>query len=676
MSNEVFAYFKTINHTNTLSVSSYALPFCVFKFILNFSGIEDLGILSNKQILWDYGDGTTGTSLTGIHAYSLPGTYQVTCYLFDENGNPYLNTYSRNVIVYNYITDQISLSTVNTTQYVLTAGRISYPILVSRTNSYQTYNDNAKYTIVPFASGANLTQSYFDSASGLLYGHLEKYNSFYIEQETPSGNIELVETDKIETPSTKIYCKLVNGQVIRSTENDPLAVFCGVSGERVVYFKEDVPQLVKLYFGFDDSTFDLNTSTIGLSCVVEPNTNYNSLSITSNGIDGEGNLLSSFLLTSDKFKDQKIHFVTKVKDKDWYTIKDISITNCINVLSSDTGIINSTFYIQSSSNGCIKGYVIPHDTGENAFIYSGITLQSPTISSYPLSGSSNKFNIIDTVDKLAKKGEDIDMLDKYKSLRFQELFLNKINLFDNFLGTIVGTLSSDQNSLGKKVYEKITNFVDNTSNIEKCEVAQLVSILQSVGEQNIRFEKVNFNFPVALKRLVDLLSIKHSKLFGARNTFDLDFYNYGNQLLGNNLGSKISNTLTYTVSAGNDLVALEKYSSTFKKLNTFIPLSAASLSGNYISTYPLSAYNHDWGWYLILNDDFQPEDIDKYYIFFNHNAYQNDIEDSVINFDDPNTTIQHSASSYTEWTRDNGTIDKLISYELALGLGLISSLSA
>lgn len=789
MSNETYAYFKVYNHTNQLGVSSYALPFCNYKFVLELNAIEAGGLLSNKQVLWDYGDGTTAITLTGSHAYSQPGTYQVTCYLYDNDGEAYLNTYARNVVVSNYITDMISLSVANTSIVMLTAGRIDVPILVTRTNSYQSYTGQ-DITIVPYASGVNISPSYFDSASAQLYGHLEKYHAFYIEQQTKSGDTELVETEYIVTPSTKIYCKLLNGVVIHTTSDDPYAFFCGTSGQSLIYFKEDVAQgnmitayqlsgwsawpeksgvfniyptgepyewtesgntinqvralssneiiayasgdtttwfimstyngvdaygfgiggfinyynplevytneliggvgvgvmsavnifesasPVNLYFGFKSDTFDLNTSTIGLSTTIVPNEHFDTISITSNGIDGEGTESLVFDLNTNKFVGQKINFVAKIKDPDWYTIKSGRITSYTTALSTLTAPVDSTFTITSSANGYLKGYVVPNEAATDAFISITFTLCALDTTTTTISGTSDTFNILGSVTKLAKKGEDIDMLDKYKSLRFQELFLNKINLFDNFLGTIVGTISSDQNSVGKKVYEKIANFVDNNSNIDKCEIPQLVSILQSIDDQNILFEKVNFNYPVALKRLIDLLSIKHSKLFGARNTFDLDFYNYGNQLMGNNLGSRITDPLTYTITAGTDLVALEKYSGTFKKLNTYTPLSSESLSGQYTSQYPLSTYDEDWGWYLILNDDFVPSDFSKYYIFFEHENYVNDIEESVINFDDGNTTLQHSQSSYSDWIADNGTIDTLVNYQLALGLGLVSALSS
>jgi hypothetical protein len=834
MSNTTYAYFDVYNHTGSLGISSYALPFCKFQFVLDLDTIENEGVLSNQEILWDYGDGTTGTSLTGSHTYTDPGAYQVTCYLYDNNGEAYLNTYARTVQVINFVTDMVSLSVSNTTNYTLTAGKITLPILVTRTNSYQDYSDDQNYTIVPYASGSTVSQNYFDSLSSQLYGHLGKYSSFYVERKTRAGDTELVEVENLNIEGTKLYCKLVSGEVIFTKETDVNAFFCGTSGSELVYFKDDIPsnqfymvnwsvayytltgtsiadgtiinypfwskdyefdtnsttepsftavdisadqslsaaaiawvnaltayesgvftyyyvsggtfavrltdpsaitffsgsttttgaqvmheatlspnsigndtyvraanqQPVNLYFGFDPDIFTANTATLGLSAEIQPNRDYSALSITSNGIDGEGSQLSTFDLNTNKFAGQKVHFVAKVKDSDWYTIKDVEFTGYTNTLYVTTTTwaslpsiqaLSATFVIQSSANGYLKGYVIPHEPGNDVYIDCAVSLSSNNSLGASLTGQSTKFNVLGTQNRintddplfsyteqtfpaLAKQGEDVDMLQNYKDLRFQELFLDQINLFDNFLGSIVGTISSDQTSIGKKVYEKISNFVDNHGNITKCDLPQLISMLQSVDEQNVLFEKANFNYPTELKRLINLLSINHSRLFGTTNKFNKDFYNYGNSLQGKNLGNKIT-TLTYTITAGTPIVALERYSGKFKLLNTQVPLSAASLSAS-DTTYPLSAYSADWGWYLILNNSFQATDLDKFYTFFEFKTNTNpEIEESVINFDDGNTTLAHTTSSYPNWVATNGTMESVIAYTITRGLNLVGDLT-
>jgi hypothetical protein len=708
MSKHTYAYYEVYNHTDQLGISSYALPFCEFTFLLDLDSIEDEGLLSNREILWDYGDGTQTYGLTGSHAYTEPGAYQVTCYLYDNQGEAYLNTYSRELQVINFIPDGISLS-ASTSSIQLTAGKIRNPFLVSRTNSYQTHKETNTYTIVPFASGSTVSTNFFDSASANLYGHLEKYSAFYTEQELSDGTLEYVEIPEIITESTDLYCKLTEGEVIMTASDDIGSFFCGTSGSSLVYFKDDEPSYdapVYLFFGFKSDVFNVNTSSIGLSCTIANNLDLDHITITSNGIDGEGATLSTFNLFNNKFQGQNIHFILRTKDSENFTIKNVYYTltgvSLLKSVSASTGSyisehtgFEAVITEGSATTGYLKGYVTALTAANMAYLSAVATVrdvsntalletavESDIFKLYGLEDKSfvqnNRLYTESKVPTVAKQNEDIDMLDRYKDLRFQDLFQGKINLFDNFLGSIVGTISSNQNSIGKKIYERISNFVDNNSNIDTCDIAQLLSILQSVGEPNVSFEKVNFNYPSSFKRLVDLLSIKHSKLFGTTNTFDMDVYNYGNSLQGKNLGNKINNTLTYTITAGSDLIALERFSGTFKKVDTWTPLSASSLSAyttlsSSNAQYPLSAYDDDWGWYFILNDNYTFTDLDKYYTLFEFIPTSNPMKvESIINFDDPNTTLMQSESSYSTWVEDNGTIDAMIAHQLSLGLGLIS----
>lgn len=683
MSNETYVYFDVYNHKNQLGTDSYALPFCKFKFVPKLASSQDSTILSNTKALWLFGDGSTSQSITATHAYDKPGIYHVYCYFYDVEGNTYLNKFTRSVVVKDYVDDRVSVSIPPIQALAgltLSAGRITTPITVSRANSFRSYTDNVNYSIMPFASGSNLSTSYFQGASALLYSHLEKYHSFYTRELSENRIVEYVEAKTITTPSTKLYCKLGATNVMMTSSTDPDAFFCGTSGQKIVYFKDDVAsEQINLFFGFEGLNFDYNTSTVGLSCVMLPNRDYNVLSVTSNGIDGEGTVDSTFAIDTNKFMGSKVAFVAKIKDAGWYTVKDVDITDAsFDLIDTATNSsVDSDIVIDNMANGYIKGYFRSNAVVQNAILQAYVEIDGGSES---LSGVSSEFSILDSNNTYAitKHGEDFDMHGSYKELGFQDLFTDQTVLLDDFLGSIVGGLSSNPNSIGKKVYEKITNFVDNNSNIEKCNIAQLVSLLESIGDENILFEKSNFNFPSRLKRLIDLLSIKHSKLFGGANNFELDFYNYGNSSInqGKNLGNKID-TLNYTISAGTSIVALEKFSNTFRLLDTYQPLSAITVQQTLSAhpsmlTYPLSTYSADWRWYLVLNDSFTPADINKYYSFFEYVPTASPtIHDSVINFTDVNNTIPPTLSSYAAWTEDNGIIDTIISNQLYSGLALL-----
>ena len=49
----------------------------------------------DREILWDFGDGTKIKGLTATHTYKNPGSYSVTCTCFDADENPYKNSYPK-----------------------------------------------------------------------------------------------------------------------------------------------------------------------------------------------------------------------------------------------------------------------------------------------------------------------------------------------------------------------------------------------------------------------------------------------------------------------------------------------------------------------------------------------------------------------------------------------------
>jgi hypothetical protein len=148
---------------------------------------------------------------------------------------------------------------------------------------------------------------------------------------------------------------------------------------------------------------------------------------------------------------------------------------------------------------------------------------------------------------------------------------------------------------------------------------------------------------------------------------------------GINLGNKLDalTTILTAGSAAQDIVAYEKFSNIYRRINTDA-LSSSNLQ--FIDankqTYALSAYNNYWGWGLILPADFAAADFDKYYLFYKYNnVTQGTILDNIINWDDANTTINRSVSSYNDWSKDNGTMQLLLANALFAGLNLFSTIS-
>ena len=134
------------------------------------------------------------------------------------------------------------------------------------------------------------------------------------------------------------------------------------------------------------------------------------------------------------------------------------------------------------------------------------------------------------------------------------------------------------------------------------------------------------------------MSLSYNKFRGSKNKFDENFDPKGTttkEIYGKNLGPEIS-SLTYEVTAGNDLVAYEKYSNSYLRLNTFQPLSSLSgintgkISGN-SNTYMLSDYSTEvtnsslsggntWGWPLILPSTYNIDTVNNFYEFYSLSA--------------------------------------------------------
>ena len=69
-----------------------------------------------------------------------------------------------------------------------------------------------------------------------------------------------------------------------------------------------------------------------------------------------------------------------------------------------------------------------------------------------------------------KHNEDFDFEENIKDMRFQEILLDKNIFFNDFIGTIFGNVSSRYDLLGKKLYEKVFNFVSNNADIDMCDI--------------------------------------------------------------------------------------------------------------------------------------------------------------------------------------------------------------
>jgi len=667
-----YTYFDSLNFANVVATSGYSLEISPFTFRPRI----DNSIYSNDRISWDFGDGTTSTAVTATHYYKLPGRYKVTMYLYDGEGKSYLNSSHLFINVYDYISDSIVLSATNLKFNTSVVARNVFDVY--RYNSWQTYSALSAngYTIQLSVSGNNapfITQEEYDKQK---YGHLSKYSQFFqLQYNTRTGLEEFVAADKILTDNVTLFARLTNSEINLCQESDEGAIFVGTSGRATCSFKDDIPTqtnptAIFAFFNnahfYDNDNIDIeyldsqrsvhstNAQTFYCTTTASPPAG---LSITSTG-------LSSMQINPIQFVNTRIPFVVNIIDeydapcKFCFNLKRLcnigtlsANTIQLSAIDSSTSTVISAAFVNNfeiftnEDVGIYKGYCsfsVPQ-TGVRLSVVAAV---SSVFGEQTLSAVSNEFSVLRNDNDIAKIGENFDWANTYKSYRFQENLLTKDIFFDDFLGTIVGNVSASTDSIGKRIQSKINNFVDNTQNIDSCNIQALYSHIQLLQAFSKQFERYNFSVPADLARLMDILSIKQSKLWGKQNEFNLSFDSKGyihSNIYGINKGDELdvlTTILTAGSSAGN-IVAYERFSDTYKLINTDI-LSSANI--NFIDsenlTYPLSAYNDYWGWGLVLPNNFDPIYFDQYYKFYEYlDNRQEEYLDGIINWSDNNNTL-------------------------------------
>jgi len=681
--NSAYADFSVVDYTgSSTSLSSYNLSITPLSFIPIIP--DELG--TNTNIVWDLGDTNKSTELNTSYYYKQPGLYTVRLFIYDIYNQAILADVSKNILIKDYIEDTFNVS--YSTEFLLSSCVLSNSIRINQSLPYYYTNSTINYRV----SGAN-SSNYFEMDRN-KYNHLGRYNALLSKDYIPSSNTyELVELKSINLPLTALYVHLENNTLVTSLTSNSSSIIAGFSGAQDFYYRDDIP-VSRFDINFSRQYNNIvNSTNITLSGRVDESTSINKLSITSNGLDGDSEPLSSFNIHSTKFVNTQIPFVIKLKDANNNTIKNTNpfilsgANNIINIsLIGNDSVKLSSYTIKSlqstltslSSGGYFRGYFEYTDTitqpitglSLSARATGIVTTLGSNISS--ITGVSTKFDIVPfNYYNLYKKGEDFDGEANYKSLRFQESLLDKDKFFGDFLGSIFGGAAPDTEALSKKINERILNFIDNTSNIDTAEIVRLLSFSNMLDNANTIFDQNLLDFPNKIQRLVSLLSIKRSKLFGFKNQFAENFNNLNiinSDTYGLNLGAQVD-PYTYPVIPGNHIVAYEKFSNQYTLLNTYQPLAlsttlstASILTEESIdilteseleilseSAYNIIDYNESWGWPLILPSGFTQSDIPLFYDFYEYNdIYANNYIGGVLdmNITDVEPTQQSLESIY------------------------------
>jgi hypothetical protein len=283
-----------------------------------------------------------------------------------------------------------------------------------------------------------------------------------------------------------------------------------------------------------------------------------------------------------------------------------------------------------------------------------------------ITGSSNLFNIYPNGGQynIAKINENWNASGFYDSLRYQETLIDKQVFFDQFLGVIVGGLNAQPYELGKTVYEKIANFVDNNADITKVNVNSLLSFCE---ELTVQFEQYNLTLPPQLSRLVDMLSIKQSILWGNSNKYALNFdpqgTTFNNNTYGINLSSRID-PLTGTIINGTPIVAQELFSGNYKLVNNNILIDTLPFTRFYIINVIDAGESTSNGIYITPSDvlSFDTSGTSLVYTSSNNNVIEWNNDSSIW------TLYDDAYGGITYYTYDDITLNGTVTWTVSSSL--------
>lgn len=685
-----YLYFYVKDYTGVYSTSGYTLPISPFTFIPILDDVSDTNI-SNTNIYWDFGDGTISRDITATHYYTTPGIYYVSCLFLANSGRGYESMFKQSISVRDFYSDTLILSA--SIDKVNSAAHIDTTLLLSRINSWQSYSSNKKYTISLYTSGEGATPLDIDTYNSDKFAHLKPNSRFLAyEYNDNTASYELAPVNSITTYNDRLlYVCLTPSGIVPCLSSTLGATFAGTSGQRLFYFTDDMPSseisIIAYFNSLDfkdryssshytpDSIYPIlhqsNTATYSLS--FDDNQIPLYLSITSNGIDGEETNITSFNITAEKYTNQTIPFVVKVKDDQRYTIKsskvllleEVGLTeDTVNVALVDSNNVTLTDVIIESNFGILSSELYGgffRGTLKSSKPYTNVRISaSAIVRGVLITGLSDVFSIYENSQySIGKINENFDASAQFQTYVFQESFQDYYRFFNDLIGTSLGDSNSDPTYLGKKIYERISNFTNNLASVDTCTIEALKSMYSMLGEDFYAFHKFNFNYPAEINRLIEIFSIRFSKLKGGRNKFNQYFQDKGYSNVdvkyGRNRGKEL-NILTTILTAGSasqPIVAYERFSEQYTLLNTNILSSAyTSFIDPTMQTYALSSFNKWWGWELVLPVSYNIHDIQKYYNFYEYKPGVDDTQlEGIINWSDSFTTINESLSSIYEWDK-------------------------
>lgn len=412
-----------------------------------------------------------------------------------------------------------------------------------------------------------------------------------------------------------------------------------------------------------------DTSVYAPTILTNPNENTDETALEGIGVDQRGNV---FVLNSIENK-VYVFSISGIIFKDSFYVnpKGFNFYPSLTGINTTTNIEYSQYAKSIQASGDWTGFnwlnkyefQTPKFIITDKYVYivtrGGILLgaiptqfysQETSVYGLTIGGNSSNLNFLVNPSDAYKINENFNLSDNFYDLAFTPTLNNSNFLFNKFLPSLIGDLGHED--LGVKSYEKIANFVSNTSDVDTCGIDELYSIADSINENT---DDYMISYPRDVKRLMNIASINQSRLWGSTHMNQNNFSKPSNDGTLNR-GDLVSNS--YFVTAGTPLVlktiSLEQY--------RFIPTGYI----NGLSSYPLSSLANFLG--------LDQKDWNQFYEFYEFiPSTSTKYNNNVIDWNNPKTTLNQNLTSYFDWVGFEQTIDQLFSYQLYDGLGLLNN---
>ncbi len=610
---------------------------------------------SNKSgTNWALGDGTIVKALSNTynHTYTEPGIYKVSL----------LNSTETSAItVFNYLPESLSFEAVTTTA----TPAASTCIVLNLTSNYAGPHEIDFYAIN--------SNSFPYNEKGGLWAHLNPQWRFV------DSNGQLA--NKISVEGTAVYYNSASGVTF-----NPDDVFIGTTSRISAYYIDDLPSPLSGVNILATKSYGdtVNSRTSATTNILVSANLPTGLSITTDGIQSlqpfywqNANILHTVNLTDGE---NNLKFLPLANTSPIY-IERVFIADNQDITNDVTFQQLSVKAFDTDNFTHIRGYI--RDLASTPITATNVRISAKavfsvnynTLSSYnfftPLTGTqtftltgvSTEFDILTTTHNSFRRfNESENFTCLMKDFVNAPTFKNSEQFFDQYFAVIAGAEPVDEQQLGQKIMEKISNFAKNHSDVDVCNLDQFLNLAKQV---DMDVEDFGLSYPERLKRVMDVASVEHKKVWGVRCPCKEAFG--CSNCCGNicktcgknradNLGSQLA-IETATVSVGTPVVIKYEQSDPIK-YELYYPKALGALTA-----YPLSS----------LTAVNLKTPIASYYSFYTYiPTPANNQIDGLINWSDEYTTITETASSTDNWYGDNQILDSIFNLELHKGLGLIS----